>query len=861
MKRCFLPFILLVLLWSCKKNDPSNDSGSNPSEEPVTVSFTGLITTDKTFPSADESFTLVFDPAKGNEALSGFSGDVYLYAGVITDKSTGSDDWKYVKSSSFTEPDAASKMTRQTNGTYSISITPRSFFGVPSTEKILKVAMLFRTGDGNTVTRNADGSNIYLPIYDAGTLNVRFAAPEMQPTYTLTPTTGAVTVGQELTVTAAGSASASLVLTLNGTPFATASNATAISGKAVFTEAGQQTIKVTANGTTESSFTVIASGTVQVADLPGGAAQGVTFSNNGTSATFAVYAPGKSFINVVGDFNSWTPNATSFMKRTPDGNIWWTTIDGLDAGTQYAYQYWVDGTLKIADPYTEKILDPDNDASIPAANNSNFGTYPTGKTTGIVSTFKANETAYSWQNTSFTKPAKNNLVIYELLVRDFLGNNNYKTLTDTLNYLSSLGVNAVELMPVNEFEGNSSWGYNPDFYFAPDKYYGTKTALQKVIDLCHSKGIAVILDVVFNHSMGQSPMVQLYWDKANSRPAADNPWFNAVAPHSAITFGYDFNHESTATQSFVKDVLKFWLQEYKVDGYRFDFTKGFTQKVTSTNDELSAYDASRIAILKDYNTYIKSIDPDAFVILEHFCADAEEQELASGGMMLWNNLNYNFNEATMGWLTNSNFSRADYKTHGFSAADGLVTYMESHDEERLMYKNLAYGNASGTYDIKSLNTALKRQEMAAAFFFAMPGPKMIWQFGELGYDISIEQNDRTGEKPVLWEYNQQPARVALKNAFSKFIGFKKNNSAFNTSNFTYDLSSAVKYIRLQDATNTVVVVGNFDVVSQQASVSMGSSGTWYDATNNNEPFSITGSTYTAVLTPGEYHIFSTHILQ
>ena len=87
-------------------------------------------------------------------------------------------------------------------------------------------------------------------------------------------------------------------------------------------------------------------------------------------------------------------------------------------------------------------------------------------------------------------------------------------------------------MPFNEFEGNNSWGYNPDFYFAPDKYYGPENTLKQFIDSCHAKGIAVVMDIALNHSFGSSPLVQLYWDAANNRPAADNPWFNPVAKHA-----------------------------------------------------------------------------------------------------------------------------------------------------------------------------------------------------------------------------------------------------------------------------------------------------------------------------------------
>lgn len=589
----------------------------------------------------------------------------------------------------------------------------------------------------------------------------------------------------------------------------------------------------------------------QTADLPAGAKDGVAFINNGTSAIVTLYAPGKTSVSLIGDFNNWSSTASA-MKKTPDGNTWWVQIDNLNPATEYAYQFYVDGNLKVADPYCEKVLDPDNDQYISAAVYPNLKAYPTGKTTGIVSVMQANQTTYTWKNTSFARPEKNNLVIYELLIRDFTTEHSYASTLAKLDYLTGLGINAIELMPVNEFEGNLSWGYNPSFYFAPDKYYGTKTALQNFIDECHGRGIAVIMDMVLNHSFGQSPMVQLYFD--GSKPTTSSPWFNVDAKHP-FNVGYDFNHESAATKKFSKDVMKFWMQQYKIDGFRFDLSKGFTQKSSTDDAQFRLYDAGRVAIWKDYNSYIKSIDPNFYVILEHFAEESEEKVLADDGMMLWNNLNHDMNEATMGWLGGSNFQWGFYTNHGFTKSENLVSYGESHDEERLNFKNISYGNGSGSYMIKgNLATSLKREELAAAFLFGMPGPKMIWQFGELGYDVNIDFNGRTGEKPIRWEYFSDPNRKALYDTYAKFIRLKKNNSIFNSTSFTYNLAGGIKYIKLTEGSNTVVIVGNFDVVNQSANVDFGTAGTWLDATGTS--ISLSSGTYSANLAPGEYHIFS-----
>ena len=589
-------------------------------------------------------------------------------------------------------------------------------------------------------------------------------------------------------------------------------------------------------------------------DVPAGAKDGVTFINDGKSAIFNLYAPGKKTVTITGDFNGWSTDKQYNMTNSTDGTRWWIQIDNIDPNAEYAYQYYIDGTFKIGDPYCEKVLDPDNDNNITSSVYPGLKAYPTGKTTGIVSVMQANQPAYNWTTTTFTRPDPKNLVIYEMLVRDFVQTHSYKTIKDTLNYIARLGVNALELMPVNEFEGNDSWGYNPNYYFAPDKYYGTKNDLKALIDACHAKGIAVIQDIVLNHSFGSSPMVQLY---SSGGVPANNPWYNTNPTHP-FNVGYQFNHESPATKYFVKNVVKFWMTEYHIDGFRFDLAKGFTQ-VNSGNDVAAwgNYDASRVAIWKDYNNYIKSIDPKLYVILEDFASNQEENELANEGMMTWTNLSSPGEQSTMGYPTGPTWDLSGlfYDGYGFANPYALVAYFESHDEERLQFKNTAYGNSSGSYNVKDLATGLKRDEMGAAFMFSSPGPKMLWQFGERGYDLSIDNNGRLGDKPPHWEYMNDANRRHLFKVYSQMIKWKIANPVFTSTTFKYSLNSAVKTIQMTDASNSIEVVGNFDVAQQTATVTFPATGTWVD--------NFTGTTinvatvgYSMTLAPGEYHLYS-----
>jgi len=593
-------------------------------------------------------------------------------------------------------------------------------------------------------------------------------------------------------------------------------------------------------------------------DPPSGSTDGVTFTNAGKSVIFNLYAPNKTTVAVIGDFNNWQPAA---MSNSTDGTRWWIQIDNLDPTKEYAYQYLIDGSLKVADPYTEKVLDPANDPSIPASVYPNLKPYPAGQT-GIVSTFWYGQPAYSWQITNFQRPNPNNLVVYELLVRDFVGTHSYQTLVDTLSYIVTLGCNAIELMPVNEFEGNDSWGYNTNFMFALDKYYGTKNAYKAFIDACHARGIAVIQDIVLEDQFGSSPMVQMYWDAAGNTPAANSPWFDAQNMHPDAV-GYQMNHQSKATQYYTENVMKYWIQEYHIDGYRFDEAKGFTQVNSGSSEGAwAAYDASRVALWEMYNNYLKTLDPSIYVILEYFAVNQEEAVLASQGMMMWANLSSNGEQAEMSYNDAGgswDLSGLFYDSWGFTTPTGNVCYFESHDQERLQYKNEQYGNSNGAYTIKDLATGLKRCEMGAAFMFSSPGPKMLWQFGERGYDISIDDastGGRLGDKPPHWEYMSDPNRYHLYQVYSSMIRYKINNPVFTAGTYTYNLGGAVKFIQLlgNDGTD-LEVIGNFDVVSQPATINFPATGTWYDNLTGTS-IAITNTAYSVTLAPGEYHVYS-----
>ena len=818
------------------------------------LNFAQVVTTSPTIPIITSEITVILDVT--GTPLESYTGIIYAHTGVTVNAA----QWQNVIGT-WGNNTAQPALTNTSGNIYEFTITPDiyTYYGVNTADTVTELSFVFRSADGGTQT-----SDIFIDVFEAG-LNIVITNPLNGSAYSL---------NDNITISAESNTSADLELKVNNTSVQTVTNNTLISTSYTFTSTGLHTIEVVANQgaeTKQDEVSIFVKNATQSETLPTGVSKG--FNNNGDgTVTFVLEAPNKTDVFLIGSFNNWELNETYQMKK--DGNLFWLTISGLDADMEYSYQYYIDFSIKVADPYSRKILDPNNDQYISNTTYPDLMAYPSGETTGIVSTFKINETSYTWQNTSFTRPNKENLVIYEMLIRDFTESSTYQEAITRLDYLQNLGINAIELMPINEFEGNNSWGYNPSFYMAADKAYGTSNDLKAFIDECHQRGIAVLTDVVFNHSYGQSPLLQMYWDSANNRPAADSPYYNEnhnLVDNTSAHWGYDFNHESDYTVNFFNDVLSFWMNEYKIDGFRFDFTKGLSNTIyTGTDNWASAYDADRIENLKAFADHVWDNDPgnEAYVIFEHLSDNSEETELANYGIMLWGNLNHSFNQNTMGYASDADVSWLSYQNRGWNNPH-VIGYMESHDEERLMVRNLAYGNSNDNYNVKDLSTALDRQEAASVIFYSVPGPKMIWQFGELGYDKSINcENDitngacRLDEKPVAWTlgYDTDTDRLDLHDVTAKMIMLKTTYpSTFNTTDFSFSLNGLVKRINLNDISGDfdVTVIANFDIVEQTIVPNFSNTGTWYSLLDNNSPLEVADVSSSITLAPGEYRVYAT----
>lgn len=570
--------------------------------------------------------------------------------------------------------------------------------------------------------------------------------------------------------------------------------------------------------------------------MPAGARYGINYNSDGSVTLVLRDLDNKNkrheYCYVTGEFSKWQRSNDYSMKRDDAAGCWWYTFTGVDPDKEYMFQYYVvnkDGSaFRIHDPYTEIVYDGSNDKYISSATYPDLPEYPKG-TSGLVSAFKVNREPYTWTSTDFKISDPDNLVIYEMLFRDFTSTGDIPGALRKLDYLASLGVNAVELMPIQEFDGNDSWGYNPCSYFALDKAYGTRNMYKQFIDGCHARGMAVIVDVVYNQATGAHPYAKLYWDSKNNKTASNNPWFNVDAPHPYSVF-HDWNHEYQPFREHVKESLKYLMEEYHVDGFRFDLTKGFTNK-KSDESTASNYDQSRVDILTDYTGSVKSYNPNAVVILEHFCETREEKALAEAGAKVWRNQNYAYSQSAMGKSAGSGFE--GLWTGSAMPFGAYVGFMESHDEERTAYKALKEG-ASGISGDSNLDARMKREALNAAFFLTVPGPKMLWQFEELGYDISIEQNGRTGKKPVHWEYLENADRKALHDTYASLMKFRKENPHFFASDakFNWYVSPSNwdtgRFLYCEADGKAFAVIGNFSLTRKDITAWLPKPGAWKD---------------------------------
>lgn len=797
------------------------------------------------------SIKVIFDAKLGNKGMVGAT-TCYAHTGVITDASKTDKDWKHdPKWGDNSEKYKLNPVEGKTD-VWELEIPSLAeYYSLSADEKVIKLAFVFRDAQSKKQGKSADNSDILYELSESGVLVVKVASPIDGSVYQY---------GSDVDVTLEVSSdvtSATLNYSESSMPITFTDRKATVTLKNL--PKGQCPIGVeVANGEDKTSDEISIFMTVptEKRKLPEGMQEGINYNKETKEVTLVFRAPSADDVFIVGDFNNWELNEDYHCYRdsvwcqigkeigkkgvtqadSAYQRIYWRTFTIEEPTKKYGYAYKVDYNMYVSDLYSTVVLDSWNDKNLSSIKKMGLPDYPSDKLPdGIVSVLELEEeNPYEWEVEDFVIKDKENLIIYELLLRDFTSNKDINGMKAKLDYLQNLGVNAIEFMPITEFDGNSSWGYNPSHFIAYDKQYGNKNMYKNIIDECHKRGIAVILDMVFNHASGNSPMAKMYWDSSVNSVYEEDPWMNRASRHPYTAGGIDINHEYDGTREYFRRVLKYWIEEFKVDGYRMDLVKGLSQRDCGADGKKKnwdLYDASRVAILKDYYNAVLEANPNAIFILEHLGEYREQKMLSDAGMYPWRNMNYSFNQSLKGSATSSNFVDSNGKGGMFDY--GFIGYGESHDEERNAYEASAHGVA-GVKGNKSVY--LSRVPLNIAFVSLLPGPKMIWQFEELGYDYSvnycsngkISSDCRTSEKPVPFSkgwlndeervatYEQSAKIIKLRTEHPEFFAYD-NVKATNCSSSSWKAPRRldIRYVDSEDESNSIdiIVLANFDPIN------------------------------------------------
>ena len=494
---------------------------------------------------------------------------------------------------------------------------------------------------------------------------------------------------------------------------------------------------------------------------------------------FALFAPRNSEAALIGEFSEWEPVA---MKKADDG-YFRTHVDLEDGRYRYKFRvrsksFFVEEGewLDVVDPYATAVDDFGDGAGII-----------------FIAGGQRRVDTYEWRHNDTHLPPDEELVIYELHVGDFSGGEvdtkprgRYKHVCEKLDYLSELGVSAIELMPVTEFPGDESWGYNPRHFFAAESSYGSSAELKELVDTCHAHGIRVILDMVCNHAEAEMPLTKIDYQY----------WFHVEAQDPDHNWGPEFDYgrydeglKVMPARKFMGDVVRFWTTEYHIDGIRFDAVKQLGQPEFLSWLVQEAKDAAG--------------EKPFYAIGEHIPETPEIVGPVGPMDGCWHNSFYHGITGLLareeGKLTDVE-GLLDARPRGFLGPTNLVNYLASHDHDHLM-RTLA---DEGIHD----DEAFKRAGLGAVLTVTALGIPMIWMGTEFG-----EYKEKALEKNKIdWQLLSNDANRQLCELWKGLIALRRQNGGFRAANFEFihsDLQKGVlAFVRWNDEGSRVAVVAN-----------------------------------------------------
>ncbi|MGB3135218.1 MAG: alpha-amylase family glycosyl hydrolase [Nodosilinea sp.] len=521
-----------------------------------------------------------------------------------------------------------------------------------------------------------------------------------------------------------------------------------------------------------------------------------------SSVEFKLFAPYNEGAVLFGSFSDWQDVA---MEKGEDG-YFRTHIDLGDGRYEYKFKVrsksfflepdeWID----VIDPRSKHVNEIDQNTVI------------------YIKEGEPIVDDYVWQHDDSWLPQNEELVIYEILVADFSGGEDdpdprgqFKHVTEKLDYLSELGVNAIELMPIQEFPGDQGWGYNTHHYFSLESAYGTSKDFKQLVDECHARGIRVILDIILNHSGSESPLTKIdytYWYRREPKDP-DNSW--------GPEFDYDHYDEYLdlcPARKFVKDLVRFWISEYHIDGYRFDAVS-----------QMGHFDFLKELAVQNS----QDAQPKPFYNIGELIPESPDATNLEGPLdACWRDgFLHQLVPMLCGEETDIETVKklVDAKRSGYLGAVNAITYLSNHDHDRLMVR-------LASHDIFD-QAAFKRAKLGAVLVMTAMGVPLVWMGEEFGsfkpktlepakIDWTLLENDRNRD---LFEY------------YKGLIDLRKNNYALRTENVEFFYESAddkvLAYVRWNDEGASVVVVVNFsgNYLADYSIPNFPRSGTWHEWT-------------------------------
>lgn len=558
-----------------------------------------------------------------------------------------------------------------------------------------------------------------------------------------------------------------------------------------------------------------------------------------TGVTFRVWAPNAQAVTVAGDFNSWSTTANVMAKEpgSPWNGIWTTMI--ATARPSQAYKYYI----------------------TPSTGSASWKKDPRARQTrtqsdGTQASVIYDKDAFDWTGDNFAPPWPNDIIMYEMHVGTFYDptpeDGQPATFDDAilkLDYLQALGVNMIALMPVAEFAGRHSWGYNPTDIFAIEETYGGPDALKRFVKAAHARGMAVQVDVVHNHYDATSDLMNF--------DGPTNPYFYNSGAIATTQWGPRPRYSDQNVRQFIADQIRMLLDEYKIWALRWDSPRNITAYDSNADGEPDTAISDGVTMMQQINTTITARDLRYYSI-------AEDADVLGGYSGHWE---ISFHDVifprllgaplrepfltkykTIPWLNDRSKTNIGYRLENKQQPGFRVIFSENHDKAG--DHNVATDGQRLASDLDPANPegwfARKKSMLAAALTLTSAGTPMLFmgqeQLANGAFKDTVATDwKRAGRFPEVVRFHRDMVRLR-KNIDGETLALTF------TSLPTVDDLTAVTKIAYADETNgvmvyerktgtaseSILVAVNFSANDQSIGFAFPSAGSWMCYLNSDQ---------------------------